>query len=235
MSYQDPYSQYPQQGGYAQGNPYGQSQSQEGYPPPNPYALSQPQRGYVQPDPYAQPQPQGGYAVPNAYASPNPYAQPQPQGIYGPSGQYGYQAPAPATQYVSVWPRFGAILIDTVIIWIVGYIIGFIIGVMIAASNQTPSTALFDVLGIIIALGYFVVMEATLGRTVGKMALGLKVVREDGSPISWNESLIRNLLRVVDEFPYFIPYLVGAIIIWNSPKCQRLGDKVAKTVVVRTR
>jgi uncharacterized RDD family membrane protein YckC len=54
----------------------------------------------------------------------------------------------------------------------------------------------------------------------------------DGSPISWSESVIRNLLRIIDGL---FGYLVGAILIWTSPLKQRLGDRVANTVVIRKR
>lgn len=40
-------------------------------------------------------------------------------------------------------------------------------------------------------------------------------------------------MRVVDGAPWIIPYLVGAIAVWNSPINQRLGDRVAQTVVVQ--
>ena len=61
------------------------------------------------------------------------------------------------------------------------------------------------------------------------MALGLKVVTEDGRPIEWGASIIRNLLRIIDGL--FV-YLVGAILIWTSPMKQRLGDLLAGTVVI---
>ena len=116
---------------------------------------------------------------------------------------------------MSVGPRFLAHLID-----------GLVILVMLG---------LFSLLGpldLLLPIAYYIVMEATLGATLGKMALGLRVVKTDGSPIGWSESIIRNLLRIVD-FLFF--YLVAAILIWNSPLRQRLGDQVAKTVVVRSR
>jgi uncharacterized RDD family membrane protein YckC len=55
----------------------------------------------------------------------------------------------------------------------------------------------------------------------------------DGSQIGFTASLVRNLLRIVDAIPFFIPYLVGAIIIWSTKLNQRLGDQAAKTVVVK--
>lgn len=78
-------------------------------------------------------------------------------------------------------------------------------------------------------------MEAMQGATVGKMALGIRVIKLDGSPMSWGESIVRNLWRIVDHLPYAIPCLLGALLIWTSPTKQRLGDRVAHTVVVRRR
>jgi uncharacterized RDD family membrane protein YckC len=133
-----------------------------------------------------------------------------------------YQQAAPQLQYVSVGPRFLAVLIDGILIGIVNAIIGA------ALHNSSAVGAIAAVIGI----AYYIIMEATQGATVGKMVLGLRVVRIDGAPISWNESIVRNLLRIVDGIAV---YLVGAILVWNSPTRQRLGDRVAKTVVIRSR
>jgi len=136
--------------------------------------------------------------------------------------QYQQGIPAQAEmQYVGVGPRFLAVLIDAIIIGVVGAILGFIF-------QNSPGLS-GGVAGLL-ALAYFIVLEATQGATLGKMALGLRVTRTDGAPISWTESLIRNLLRIIDGL---FAYLVGAILIWTSPLKQRLGDRVAKTVVVR--
>jgi uncharacterized RDD family membrane protein YckC len=133
-----------------------------------------------------------------------------------------YQAAAPQLEYVSVGPRFLAVLIDGIILMVVGGII--------SAGLRAPAVA--GTLEAVIAFAYLIIMEATQGATIGKKLVGLRVVKEDGSPISWNESIIRNLLRIVDSL--FV-YLVGAILVWNSPTRQRLGDRVAKTVVIRSR
>ena len=136
--------------------------------------------------------------------------------------QYQQGIPVQAEmQYVGVGPRFLAVLIDAIIIGVVGAILGFIF-------QNSPGLS-GGVTGLL-ALAYFIVLEATQGATLGKMALGLRVTRTDGAPISWTESIIRNLLRIIDGL--FV-YLVGAILIWTSPLKQRLGDRVAKTVVVR--
>ena len=135
-----------------------------------------------------------------------------------------YQQPYPQQaqmQYVGVGLRFLALLIDGIIIGAIGGILGF-------TMRGAPGAA-GGIIGIL-ALAYYIVLEATQGATLGKMALGLRVVKTDGSPISWSESVIRNLLRIVDGL---FAYLVGAIFIWTSPLKQRLGDRLANTVVVR--
>lgn len=55
----------------------------------------------------------------------------------------------------------------------------------------------------------------------------------DGSRLDPRSAFVRNILRPVDAFPYVFPYLVGAVLVWSGPLRQRLGDRVAKTAVVR--
>ena|SRR5579859_6258569 len=138
---------------------------------------------------------------------------------------YSAQPQAAAFQYAGVGVRFLAVLIDAIIL-------GVVDGVLTVIGNAINMVTVMSLLFALIALAYFFYMEATQGGTLGKKALGLRIVKEDGSPISWNESIIRNLLRIVDGL---FGYLVGAIIIWNSPLKQRLGDKVAHTIVIKTR
>ncbi|MGZ4870108.1 MAG: RDD family protein [Halobacteriota archaeon] len=78
---------------------------------------------------------------------------------------------------------------------------------------------------------YFTLLEGHGGQTVGKTAVNIKVVREaDGLPIDYGEAAVRTLLRIIDGL---FAYLIGAILIWSSDKKQRLGDRVAHTVVVK--
>jgi hypothetical protein len=80
---------------------------------------------------------------------------------------------------------------------------------------------------------YFVLTEGFLGATVGKMVFRVKVLKEDGSPCGLGPAVVRNLLRFIDALPFL--YLIGVILIARSNKKQRLGDRVAKTIVVRYR
>jgi uncharacterized RDD family membrane protein YckC len=82
-----------------------------------------------------------------------------------------------------------------------------------------------------IIFAYYILLEAYAGWTIGKKALGLKVVDIDGKRVGILKSLIRNLLRLVDGLPAC--NILGVILIAASSKNQRFGDYVAKTFVIR--
>lgn len=86
--------------------------------------------------------------------------------------------------------------------------------------------------------GYFILFEWLWdGQTPGKRLLKLRVIREDGRPITLWEAIARNLLRVFDAAPgFFLPvYSVGLIVIFMSNRDQRVGDLFSGTVVIRER
>lgn len=87
----------------------------------------------------------------------------------------------------------------------------------------------------LILAGYFTFFEwVWSGQTPGKLWLRLRVIREDGRPITFWEAAVRNLLRSFDMMP--LPfYSVGLISVFSSNRDQRIGDMVAGTVVVRER
>jgi uncharacterized RDD family membrane protein YckC len=83
-------------------------------------------------------------------------------------------------------------------------------------------------------VGYYVFAElVTGGRSPGKRVVGLRVVRTGGLPLGWAQSVVRNLVRIVDWLPG--TYGVGLIASVANPKAQRLGDLAAGTTVVRER
>ena len=86
--------------------------------------------------------------------------------------------------------------------------------------------------------GYFIIFEWLWnGQTPGKRLLKLRVIRDDGRPLTLWEAIARNLLRICDAIPGFIIpiYSVGLIVIFLSGRDQRVGDIFAGTVVVRER
>lgn len=78
---------------------------------------------------------------------------------------------------------------------------------------------------------YMVLFEVlNQGRSPGKQILGLRVIHDDGTPVGWTASLIRNLLRFVDMLPF--GYSLGAVSCLQHPQFKRLGDLAAGTLVV---
>jgi uncharacterized RDD family membrane protein YckC len=84
---------------------------------------------------------------------------------------------------------------------------------------------------LVVIIVYFVVLEGLAGATVGKMLVRVRIVGTDGKRITMTQSLVRNVLRVVDSLPAL--NLVGIVLILVSPEKARFGDRVAKTRVIR--
>ncbi len=197
-----------------------------------------------------------GALLPGAAPQPPLTATPEPQPeaerggapAYVPPPAYNappYAARAAVPPYQSVGIRFVATLIDLII---AGIIAGFVVlplqspsqinvtnttGLPMVSVTQNPLAGLGSVITALIFFVYFFLLEGAYGQTVGKMAVKIKVLREDGSKIGYADAAARNRLRPIDLIPYIIPYLLGAILIWSSDKRQRLGDRVAHTVVVK--
>jgi uncharacterized RDD family membrane protein YckC len=78
---------------------------------------------------------------------------------------------------------------------------------------------------------YYFVLEWIFASTIGKWLLRLRVVGKDGDPCSLGASLKRNLLRFLDWLPLF--YIIATLCILISHDRQRLGDRVASTIVTK--
>jgi uncharacterized RDD family membrane protein YckC len=95
--------------------------------------------------------------------------------------------------------------------------------------------AILVVVIFLLVSGYFAFFEwLWSGQTPGKRWLKLRVIREDGRPITFFEAAVRNILRDFDIMPFPF-YSIGLISVFVSSKDQRVGDMVAGTVVVRER
>jgi uncharacterized RDD family membrane protein YckC len=122
-----------------------------------------------------------------------------------------------------------------------GLIFGGLYAVMVLLFGSISSVGFADwngsmpalptlLYGVIIVL-YYILLEGYLGQTVGKMLLGIKVVREDNGEVpGLGGATIRTLLRIVDGIS---SYLVAFITVLISGKNQRFGDMAAHTLVVR--
>lgn len=136
--------------------------------------------------------------------------------------------------------RFVAILVDY-LIWTVA-----VIAIVIVIALVDPSLSRFSKVGekwataISIAIpfllfwGYFTLFEAFWdGRTPGKRIAKIRVIQRSGRGIGLFESMTRNLLRIVDQFPGI--YAVGVASIFLTRDHQRLGDLAAGTLVIHDR
>jgi uncharacterized RDD family membrane protein YckC len=133
--------------------------------------------------------------------------------------------------------RFVAVLLDALIVFFpLGIIVGLLSGGGYSESGPGYANAGIDIGGkaffllLVLGLGYYIFCESLTGATLGKRMVGIRVVGEDGTEVSFGAAVVRNLLRIVDAFFF---YLVGAIFALTSPRGQRLGDRAAHTVVVR--
>ena len=138
-----------------------------------------------------------------------------------------------------VGSRFLAIAIDTLIQLAVGGIAAFILILfgLTGLVNGWRLTSLWATAGLIAFLfllyfGYFVLFEILWGgQTPGKRAIGIRVIKDSGRPLSPAEVFGRNLLRVIDQIPGF--YAVAVLTAMFNAQGKRLGDFVAGSVVVR--
>ena len=95
--------------------------------------------------------------------------------------------------------------------------------------------AVMIIIVFLILSGYFAFFEwLWSGQTPGKRWMKLRVIREDGRPVTFWEASVRNLLRSFDMMPAPF-YSIGLISVFTSARDQRVGDMVAGTVVVRER
>jgi uncharacterized protein len=132
-------------------------------------------------------------------------------------------------QYAGFLRRLGAIAIDALIAYVV---LSIAIYVIVpgwagddATSHQTAEVGLIVLAVLTVWFNYVVVSEWRWGQTLGKLALGITVADERGGTVSWNRSVARNLLLVVDV-------VLGVMLIPFSAHKQRLGDRLAHTVVL---
>ena len=247
---QDPNGQQP---GYGQPE-YGQPQ----YPPPG-YAQPQygqpqyPPPGYGQPQ-YGQPQyPPPGYGQPqygqSQYGQPQygqpqygqPGAMPAPPPGMSPYG-YGYGAPVPGGRIAGMGARFGALVLDTIVLAVPTIIIYAITGGFSTSTNGVTCdssgvcTSNFNVdwagllIGLVIGFAYYGYMVGVRTQTLGHQAAGIRVVDvRTGAPIGFGRGLLRWLVLAVTgelcTLGYWSPF-------FDSQRRQGWHDKAANSVVI---
>jgi uncharacterized RDD family membrane protein YckC len=139
----------------------------------------------------------------------------------GPPQQPGFPPPAngPSGPRASFFRRFGALLVDAILVGIVGAVIELAIG---STGGGLVSLAL--------GIAYFGYLEGSnSGQTVGKRALGIRIIDfNTGGPIGFGRAVIRYFGRIVSTLPCLLGYFW---MIWDKEK-QTWHDKFANDVVV---
>ncbi|MEE9149272.1 MAG: stage II sporulation protein M, partial [Candidatus Tectomicrobia bacterium] len=146
--------------------------------------------------------------------------------------------------------RFAAYVIDMLclsalaLLLIIVAIVGLGLGNLGALLRAAPggeqwvapwAIAIVTIMFLLLQWGYFLFFERLMrGRTPGKKALGIRVLRDDGLPITLREAALRNLVRAADMLPP-PSYLLAGVVMHIDRQGRRLGDMVAGTLVVRER
>ena len=141
--------------------------------------------------------------------------------------------PASAMDVHVTGRRVLATLVDAIALGVLFAVMTILFGESSTSGTSVNfSMGTFPTLGFfMLAMAYYILMEGYLGQTLGKMLLGIKVVREDtGEVPGIKAAAIRSVLRVVDGL---FSYLVAFVTVLISVKNQRLGDMAAHTLVVR--
>jgi uncharacterized RDD family membrane protein YckC len=129
--------------------------------------------------------------------------------------------------------RWAAIFIDYLIYFFIFYLMGKYFGeATISDGNFQIHITGFPAL-VCFAMWFvlFPIIEGKNGQTIGKMIFNIKVINENGNPIFFKEALVRHLFDLVDFFPFL--GIVGIFVASSNNSKQRVGDLVAKTIVVK--
>jgi uncharacterized RDD family membrane protein YckC len=136
--------------------------------------------------------------------------------------------------------RFVALLVDY-LIWGAGLLVLALLFSLFRPGirafsriSEQWAMAIYIFIVFLLNWGYFTLFEAFWnGRTPGKRVARIRVIQRSGRGIGLFESMARNLIRYVDQFPFF--YAIGVVTMFVTRQHQRLGDLAAGTLVVRDR
>jgi uncharacterized RDD family membrane protein YckC len=141
-------------------------------------------------------------------------------------------------QVADIGSRFMAALVDSILIAVIQVaVLGATWAVYANTSGGSLTSWLAAILGLVgfaLFWGYYLLFEMIWnGQSPGKRWVGLRVIKDSGAPISFVDSAVRNLVRLIDFLPLY--YGIGVVAMFLNSQARRLGDLAAGTLVVRER
>ncbi len=146
-------------------------------------------------------------------------------------------------EIAGIGSRFIATLVDSTIIvllQILVILVTFVVGTLsfdafnLGEELYVWFAAILGLISFLLFWGYYIFFEMVWnGQSPGKRIIGLRVLRSDGTPVSFAGSTIRNLIRLIDFLPLY--YGVGVVTMFIDRRSRRLGDMAAGTQVVHDR
>lgn len=144
---------------------------------------------------------------------------------------YGAQA---TTELAGFWRRFVAFILDGIVLAIVAGIINVIIDLFVRVSSlDAGTTTRGGLVSLIVGLLYFGYFWSRSGQTLGYMALGIRLVRIDGQPVTFLFGMLRYLLIYLSIVICLVPAIISAFMIGLGGRKQGFHDLIAGTLVVR--
>ncbi|MDR0291600.1 MAG: RDD family protein [Elusimicrobium sp.] len=143
--------------------------------------------------------------------------------------------------YAAFWKRLLAFIIDTVVVNICSYILGFCVGLVIGIAGAMGGITQDTLLRIAQAAGfaagacvflfYYSLFESSAKQaTLGKMALGVKVIDVYGNRLTFGKAFLRTICKFIS----LLPLGLGCLIALFTQKKQALHDLLVKTLVVNS-
>jgi uncharacterized RDD family membrane protein YckC len=134
--------------------------------------------------------------------------------------------------YGGFWIRVLAYIIDGILLTIVYGIVARLLGIDIFESDWRHYDPMGNLLSLVISWLYFALLESSeRGATVGKMAMGLRVVTSDGRRLSFMNATGRYFAKILSAIILFIGFIMVAF----TDKKRGLHDMIAGTLVIKTR
>lgn len=137
--------------------------------------------------------------------------------------------------YAGFWIRAAALVIDSIVVWITQIVLAIILEAMAGLlspdmeADSLASVIMLALFSSAVSIAYYVVFTGSCGQTPGKMLMHLKVVRSDGSAISYGRAALREILG---KFVSGITLGVGYLMVVFDDRKQGLHDKIADTCVI---